>query len=68
MSHASVKQPHTRAPEPCSRVKPVQPLTPGRNQLFDNWWERAATLARVAPLLIALVGTVLFRPMGYYWE
>jgi hypothetical protein len=37
-------------------------------RLFDNWWERLAHLARFAPVLITLIGIVILRPMGYYWE
>jgi hypothetical protein len=47
---------------------------PGRNldrvymRLFDNWWERLAIVARVAPLLLTVFGLVVLKPMGYYWE
>jgi hypothetical protein len=37
-------------------------------RLFDNWWERVAFLARFTPVLVALIGMVIMRPMGYYWE
>jgi hypothetical protein len=37
-------------------------------RLTENWWERLSTLARFAPVLVTLVGVVICRPMGYYWE
>jgi hypothetical protein len=37
-------------------------------RLSENWWERLATLARFAPILITLIGVIVVRPMGYYWE
>lgn len=41
----------------------------GNMRLYDNWWERLAILARVVPVLLMLVGFVVFHDtMGYYWE
>ena len=37
-------------------------------QLFDNWWERLASAARYAPVLITVFGLVVCRTMGYNWE
>ncbi len=39
-------------------------------RFFDCWWERAAMLARFAPLIVAIVALVQpnQNPMDYYWE
>jgi hypothetical protein len=37
-------------------------------RLSENWWERLMVLARIAPVLVTLIGVGICRPMGYYWE
>jgi hypothetical protein len=34
---------------------------------FDNWWERIAVLARVAPVFVSVMA-LFMMPMGHYWE
>jgi hypothetical protein len=35
---------------------------------FDSWWERVPTVARLAPMIVALLALVLQHPLDYYWE
>jgi hypothetical protein len=39
-------------------------------RFFDNWWEHASTIARLALLVIAVVAVAISHPlpMDYYWE
>jgi hypothetical protein len=37
-------------------------------RFFDSWWEHVPTVARLAPVIMAVLAIVLQRPMDYYWE
>jgi hypothetical protein len=37
-------------------------------RFFDNWWEHVPTIARYAPLALAIISMVFARPLDYYWE
>jgi hypothetical protein len=37
-------------------------------RFFDNWWEHVPTMARYAPLVLAILSIVFARPLDYYWE
>jgi hypothetical protein len=37
-------------------------------RFFDNWWEHVPTVARYAPLVLAILSIVFARPLDYYWE
>jgi hypothetical protein len=37
-------------------------------RFFDSWWEYVPTMARLAPIIMAVVAIALQRPNDYYWE
>jgi hypothetical protein len=38
-------------------------------RFFDSWWEYVPTMARFAPVIVALLALAVFhRPLDYYWE
>jgi hypothetical protein len=37
-------------------------------RFFDSWWEHAPTIARLAPVFMAVLAIALQLPNDYYWE
>jgi hypothetical protein len=37
-------------------------------RFFDSWWEHFPTVARLAPVFVAVLALVLQHRMDYYWE
>lgn len=37
-------------------------------RLFENWWERAAEYARLAPVIAMLATALVLHTHGYHWE
>jgi hypothetical protein len=39
-------------------------------RLFDNWWEHLPTIARLLPVVLAVIALAANHqvPLDYYWE
>jgi hypothetical protein len=37
-------------------------------RFFDSWWEHVPTVARLAPVTMAVLAMILQRALDYYWE
>lgn len=51
-----------------TRTLSGRPTHHRRMRFFDSWWEHFPTVARLAPVFVAVLAIVLQHRMDYYWE
>jgi hypothetical protein len=37
-------------------------------RFFDSWWEHLPTMARLAPVFVAVLALAFQHQVDYYWE
>jgi hypothetical protein len=51
-----------------TRARSGPPTHHADMRFFDSWWEDLPTVARWAPVFVALLAFVFQHQVDYYWE